>query len=702
MTAQRCNRRRLRRPLRRRPPGSYGVRQAAFIGVGAMVGAGIFALLGAAGEVAGAAVWLSFLLAGGVAGLQGYSFAKFGIAVPVGRRPARVRGARVRRRPHHRRARLADPRRQRHRHRNGRGVVRQLRQLGRSPTAGGVDQGLRGPRRAGDERAQHGRLDGRRPCPDGGGGRRDRHPHRVLGGDARPTSTRISSPSPGYPSFDDIVASVALTFFAFLGFGVITFTAKDLARSRPPAPASDVPRPRRSPPSSTSPSSIGVFGTLTVDEVIDVGRHRARGRRRAGARSGRLLDDDASPRCSPPPAPPTPACTRPPACASRWRRSVSSRRAMGRRVGGRAPDRACSSPPESPSSSPSGSTSPSIASIGSVIALVVFGLVSVGHLRVRAETGAKAWVLVLAVASTVVVLVSFVFTTLVDEPATAVALVAILVLCVAIDALWKRARAGTSVRPPNRTRPWCAGDPARPDRHLDRPRRVRRGARLRSRRPRHHRARAAAHRRHLGDPDPRPRRRDGGRDRRLGAGRARGHRGSRRRPRRIACYGVLLSRHDIDLVALALAPATARSSSSPRISGPRRSPSPHVRWAARCAPANGSPAAGWNGARPGRSDPGGATMTTSPITTRDRDPRPADETTVRHAGVRGRVVAPVGRPGSAAAHARRPVRGRSALAGRVRALQAPRPLGVITAPSTSGLACEREHDNCGADDSVSP
>ena len=51
------------------------VRQAAFIGVGAMVGAGIFALLGAAGEVAGAAVWLSFLLAGVVAGLQGYSFA---------------------------------------------------------------------------------------------------------------------------------------------------------------------------------------------------------------------------------------------------------------------------------------------------------------------------------------------------------------------------------------------------------------------------------------------------------------------------------------------------------------------------------------------------------------------------------------------------------------------------------------------------
>jgi amino acid permease len=62
------------------------VRQAAFIGVGAMVGAGIFSLLGAAGEVVGAAVWLSFLIAGGIALLQGYSFAKFGARYP--RRPA--------------------------------------------------------------------------------------------------------------------------------------------------------------------------------------------------------------------------------------------------------------------------------------------------------------------------------------------------------------------------------------------------------------------------------------------------------------------------------------------------------------------------------------------------------------------------------------------------------------------------------------
>jgi L-asparagine transporter-like permease len=82
-----------------------------------------------------------------------------------------------------------------------------------------------------------------------------------------------------------------------------------------------------------------------------------------------------------------------------------------------------------------------IASIGSVIALLVFGLISAGHLRVRHQTGAQAWILILAVASTVIVLVSFVFTTLVEEPGTAVALVVILLVSVALDASWKRSRA---------------------------------------------------------------------------------------------------------------------------------------------------------------------------------------------------------------------------------------------------------------------
>ncbi len=36
----------------------------------------------------------------------------------------------------------------------------------------------------------------------------------------------------GYPPLRDVVSSVALTFFAFLGFGVITFTAKEPCRPR--------------------------------------------------------------------------------------------------------------------------------------------------------------------------------------------------------------------------------------------------------------------------------------------------------------------------------------------------------------------------------------------------------------------------------------------------------------------------------------
>jgi L-asparagine transporter-like permease len=81
-----------------------------------------------------------------------------------------------------------------------------------------------------------------------------------------------------------------------------------------------------------------------------------------------------------------------------------------------------------------------IASIGSAIALCVFGMIATAHLRVRDETGASAWLLVLAVLSTVIVLATFALTTLVEEPATAVALLAILALSIAADAMWKRTR----------------------------------------------------------------------------------------------------------------------------------------------------------------------------------------------------------------------------------------------------------------------
>jgi hypothetical protein len=81
-----------------------------------------------------------------------------------------------------------------------------------------------------------------------------------------------------------------------------------------------------------------------------------------------------------------------------------------------------------------------IASIGSAIALVVFGLVSVGHVRVRRETGASLVMLLIGIAATGTVLVTFAVTTLVDEPRTLVAIVVVLALGAVLDFWWKRVR----------------------------------------------------------------------------------------------------------------------------------------------------------------------------------------------------------------------------------------------------------------------
>jgi amino acid transporter len=52
------------------------------MGIGAMVGAGIFALLGQAGAIASSAVYLSFLAGGVIALLSGYSLGKLGARFP--------------------------------------------------------------------------------------------------------------------------------------------------------------------------------------------------------------------------------------------------------------------------------------------------------------------------------------------------------------------------------------------------------------------------------------------------------------------------------------------------------------------------------------------------------------------------------------------------------------------------------------------
>jgi uncharacterized membrane protein len=81
-----------------------------------------------------------------------------------------------------------------------------------------------------------------------------------------------------------------------------------------------------------------------------------------------------------------------------------------------------------------------IASIGSAVALLIFVLITVAHIGIRRETGAALWLLVLAVVTAMVALLTFLFTTLLDEPASMAALAVVLALSILLDVGWKRIR----------------------------------------------------------------------------------------------------------------------------------------------------------------------------------------------------------------------------------------------------------------------
>ncbi len=53
------------------------------IGIGGMIGAGIFSILGVVAQASGAAMWLSFLIGGVIALFSTYSYAKLGARFPT-------------------------------------------------------------------------------------------------------------------------------------------------------------------------------------------------------------------------------------------------------------------------------------------------------------------------------------------------------------------------------------------------------------------------------------------------------------------------------------------------------------------------------------------------------------------------------------------------------------------------------------------
>src|SRR4051812_37498809 len=420
------------------PAARLSVLQAAFIGVGAMVGAGIFALLGAAGEVAGAAVWMSFLIAGAVAGLQGYSFAKFGATFPSagGLLEYVKRG-------------FGDG--------HITGVIAWLLLSANAIITAMVAVSF-------GSYASEAVADGSTAwlkffavlivvvmsLLNVVGSQAVARVQTmiviiVVGILSVFAVATLANMEPhllafsGYPSVRDIVSSVALTFFAFLGFGVITFTAKDLVD-----PSRQLSRAIYLALGIATviyvAVALGVFGTLTVDEVIASGGtalavaaepvlgragywmmtvtalFATSGATNAGLYPAAGLCEEMASKGQFPPV-------------------------LGQRARDRVPAGLLVTAAVSITLAVCFDLS-AIASIGSAIALMVFGLVSTGHFRVRHETGARTTMLVLAVASTVIVLVTFAFTTLVEEPGTAVALVVIVGISIALDLVWKRMRRG--------------------------------------------------------------------------------------------------------------------------------------------------------------------------------------------------------------------------------------------------------------------
>jgi amino acid transporter len=415
------------------------VRGAAFLGIGAMVGAGIFALLGEAGSVAGSAVWLSFLLAGIVATLLGYTVVKLGVRYPSsGGLIAYLMAG----------------------FGNGRlvGIASWLGYFAAivivcsmvAVSFGSYATSLF----VGDDASAIWdnvfttavvlamvlvNFVGTKVV--------DRAQSLIvillLGVFAVFIAVTIVDVDwdllafSEYPSFSAIIASVALTFFAYLGFSVITFAAGDLRD-----PTRELPKAMYGALGVTTVLyvliSLGVFGTLTVAEVVEYGET-------AIAEAARPALGDAGFTIM--------AIAAMLATSSSVLATLYASGGLTAMLAG-----AGQFPPFFGRGSPLGPRAgmlitagivlvvsnlvdlSAIASVGSACSLMIFLLVGISAFRLRAEIGAQVAIVLLALATTAIVLVFFAVDTLRNAPETFTAIVAIALLAVVLDLIWKRVR----------------------------------------------------------------------------------------------------------------------------------------------------------------------------------------------------------------------------------------------------------------------
>jgi amino acid transporter len=419
------------------PKGKISLMGAIFIGIGSMVGAGIFALFGEAGTIAGAAVWVSFLIGGIIALLQGYSFARLGARYPSagGMISWLVRGF-------------------------GKGLFTGgLVMLGYfsvlivtamvAVTFGNYATSL---------------IFGESANPiwvkvfaaaiiilltylNSVGAEAVTKVQTyivtivltILSGFAiamiSQMNTSLLAPS-GYPAMSYILASVALTFFAYLGFGVISFSGGDIEN-----PKKNMPRAMYLSIGLTLllyvALAIGVFGTLTVEEVIAnadtalaVAAYPI-----FGAAGVTLISISA-------------LFSTTGAINSQLYASIGATYAMAKdgqlppRFGMKRKHRAGGTQGLVISSLLILALAllfdvTAISSIGSAVALAIFAFITIAHLRMAKETGASIIVLILALIGTIVAILLFCWYTLQTSPQTFVILVATIILAWVVEAIWR-------------------------------------------------------------------------------------------------------------------------------------------------------------------------------------------------------------------------------------------------------------------------
>jgi amino acid transporter len=418
--------------------GSISLMGAIFIGIGSMVGAGIFALFGEAGTIAGAAVWISFLFGGIIALLQGYSFAKLGARYPS----------------------------------SGGMIDWIIRGFGKGLFTGGIVMlgyfsvlivtamvAVTFGNYATDL------FIGENANPiwvkifaaaiiilltfvNSIGAEAVTKAQTVivtivliiLSGFAIAMLANMDStllaPS-AYPSMTYILASVALTFFAYLGFGVISFVGGDIVN-----PKKNMPRAMYIAIGFTMllyvALAIGVFGTLTVEEVIanaDTALAVA-ALPIFGAAGYTMISISA-------------LFSTTGAINSQLYASIGATYAMAK--DGQLPPRFGLKRKRREGGTQGLVISAllilalallfdvsAIASIGSAVALAIFALITIAHLRMTKETGASKFVLILALIGTIVAILLFSWYTLMTSPQTFIILVATIILAWVVEWVWRR------------------------------------------------------------------------------------------------------------------------------------------------------------------------------------------------------------------------------------------------------------------------